>query len=99
MVRKRNVERPYRPAYCSAETLAYLLDLSRSTLDDYVRLGHIPEPLFVGSSRKWRWVDVDTFILARNGRAVDDDATSDGLLSAENDPFRRGIANAKAAQG
>ncbi len=99
MARKRDVERPYRPAYCSAETLAYLLDLSRSTLDDYVRLGHLPEPLTVGASRKWRWEDVDAFILARNGRIVGGEPDASGIPSMDDDPFRQGISNVTTSQG
>lgn len=98
MARKRDVERPYRPAYCSAETLAYLLDVSRSTLDDCVRLGHLPEPLFVGASRKWRWEDVDAYILARNGRQLGGEFDDVSLPSEDDDPYRRGIANAKTSQ-
>ena len=34
----------YPPDYVSAETLAYRLDCSRSTIDAYVRLGLLPKP-------------------------------------------------------
>jgi hypothetical protein len=39
VARKRDVERPYPPEYVSAETLAYLLDYSRSTVQGSVRPG------------------------------------------------------------
>ncbi len=35
--RKHETGRPYPPDYVSAETLAYRLDCSRSTIDAYVR--------------------------------------------------------------
>ena len=34
----------YPPDYVSAETLAYRLDCSRSTIDAYVRSGLLPKP-------------------------------------------------------
>ena len=89
MTRKRSVSRPYRPAYCSAETLCYLLDISRTTLDEWLRLGHLPEPLTVGTQRRWRFEDIDTFILARNGRG-DGDGTN--VAGSEPDQFRAGVA-------
>jgi hypothetical protein len=41
-------ERPLPPDYVSARTLAYRLDCSRSTIDDYVQ--------------RWRWSDIETWI-------------------------------------
>src|SRR5215510_4447054 len=42
MTHKSDVQRSYPPEYVSADTVAYLLDCSRSTLDDYVRRGLLP---------------------------------------------------------
>jgi predicted DNA-binding transcriptional regulator AlpA len=95
MGRKHDINRPYPPDLCSAETLAYRLDISRSTLDDYVRLGHLPGPVEVGTQRRWRWADIDSWINAHNGV---DARPENGLTSPGDDPYLRGIANAKAAQ-
>jgi excisionase family DNA binding protein len=95
MTRKRDVSRPYPPGLCSAETLANRLDISRSTLDDYVRLGHLPPAVEVGTQRRWRWSDIEAWIRARNEL---DAPAGDGPPFDGDDPFMRGIANAKAAQ-
>ena len=41
-------DRNYAPDFVSAETLAYRLDCSRSTIDTYVRLGLLPKPFMLG---------------------------------------------------
>jgi predicted DNA-binding transcriptional regulator AlpA len=94
MTRKHDVVRPYPPDLCSAETLAYRLDISRSTFDDYIRLGHLPRPLEIGTQRRWRWVDIEAWIAARNGL---DAVPIDPLNSEAGDPYIRGLANAKAS--
>ena len=64
--RKQTVERPYPPDYVSAETLAYRLDCSRSTIDTYVRDGLLPKPEMVGNLQRWDFALVVSFIKARN---------------------------------
>jgi predicted DNA-binding transcriptional regulator AlpA len=96
MARKRDITRTYRPDLCSAETLDDRLDVSRSTLDGYVRLGHLPAPIEIGTQRRWCWSDIEAWIAARNGR---DPATFEDIRSNDDDPFIKGIANANAAQG
>jgi predicted DNA-binding transcriptional regulator AlpA len=64
--RKQTVERPYPPDYVSAETLAYRLDCSRSTVDAYVRDGILPEPEMIGNLQRWDFASVVSFIKARN---------------------------------
>ena len=44
MTRKCEISRTYPPDYVSCETLAYRLDLARSTVDDWVRRGLLPKP-------------------------------------------------------
>jgi predicted DNA-binding transcriptional regulator AlpA len=51
--RKHEVERPYPPDYVSAETLGYRLDLSRSTVEAYVRSGLLPKPEMIGNLPRW----------------------------------------------
>ncbi|SFV32897.1 hypothetical protein [Hyphomicrobium facile] len=55
-MKKRNVFRPYIPEIVDADTAAYLLCISRSTYDNYVDLGFLPEADVVfGNLKRWRW--------------------------------------------
>ena len=56
----------YPPDYVSAETLAYRLDCSRSTIDAYVRLGLLPKPETIGNLQRWDFGQVKAFIKAQN---------------------------------
>ena len=64
--RKHEVGRPYPPDYVSAETLGYRLDLSRSTVESYVRAGLLPKPEMIGNLPRWDFARVVAFIKARN---------------------------------
>ncbi len=48
--------------YVSAETLAQLLDCSKTTVHGYVRRGILPRPIRIGELVRWRWVDVEKAI-------------------------------------
>ena len=48
----------YAPDFVSAETLAYRLDCSRSTIDTYVRLGLLPKPFMLGNLVRWDFAAV-----------------------------------------
>jgi predicted DNA-binding transcriptional regulator AlpA len=93
MTRKREIERPYTPALVSAETLAYLLDCSRSTVDDYVDKGYLPKPIEIGALKRWWWQDVEAFI---RGWPASNQPPANGagaaLPSKEEDPFLQGVA-------
>jgi predicted DNA-binding transcriptional regulator AlpA len=76
----------YPPDYVSAETLAYRLDCSRSTIDAYVRLGLLPKPQSIGNLQRWDFGQVKAFIKAQNAAthethrlASDEDAYLKGL--------------------
>ncbi len=76
----------YPPDYVSAETLAYRLDCSRSTIDAYVRLGLLPKPETIGNLQRWDFGQVKAFIKAQNmkakaGSAEFEDAYLKGLRS------------------
>lgn len=86
--RKNEVGRPYPPDYVSAETLAYRLDCSRSTIDSYVRAGLLPKPEMIGSLPRWDFAAVIAFIKARNDG-------SDG--SGEEDEYLKGIRRGASA--
>ncbi len=78
----------FPPDFVSAETLALRLDCSRSTIDVYVKAGHLPPPLMIGSLARWDFSEVRAFIKARNeqregvgmnGRSAAADAYSTGI--------------------
>ena len=64
--RKHDIARAYAPDYVSAETLAYRLDLSPSTVEAYVRAGLLPRPEMIGSLMRWDFTEVKAFIKSRN---------------------------------
>jgi predicted DNA-binding transcriptional regulator AlpA len=93
VTRKRDVERPYPPEYVSADTLAYLLDYSRSTVDDYVRRGLLPKALTVGTNARWHWPTVVTFIEQHNAVATNPQTAP----PSEDDVYLRGAKRAAAS--
>jgi predicted DNA-binding transcriptional regulator AlpA len=76
----------------SAETLAYRLDCSRSTVDDYVRRGLLPTPRIIGNLHRWCWSEVEVWI-ARHG-AVRDQLASHH--ADEDDPYSLGVKRVTA---
>jgi excisionase family DNA binding protein len=77
-------QRPYPPDYVSAETLAYRLDCSRSTIDQYVKAGLLPKPILLGNLVRWDFAAVKAYIEARhNGE----------LRDGEEDEFLRAVRN------
>jgi predicted DNA-binding transcriptional regulator AlpA len=96
--RKRDVKRPYHPSYLSAESLAYELDVSRSTVDDFVQRGLLPKPLTVGSVPRFRWVDVEAVILAQNDPVAADGDGDQSAPGAE-DIFLRGVRRVASQNG
>jgi len=77
--------RNYPPDYVSAETLAYRLDCSRSTIDQYVKAGLLPKPFELGNLVRWDFALVKAYIQARN---------SVELRDAEEDDFMKAVENA-----
>jgi len=74
---ERNVvlgERP--PSFVSKATLAAELDISASTVDNYVQRGLLPKPVRIGGSARWYWEDV---VAALRGRAAESDPFMEGL--------------------
>ena len=59
--------RSFPPDFVSADTLAYRLDCSRSTIDAYVRQGRLPPPYQIGSLIRWDFAVVRAFIEASLG--------------------------------
>ena len=75
--------RAYAPDLCSAQTLAYRLDCSVSTVHAYVRRKLLPEPVKLGDLMRWRWADVE--------RLTDDLANGRNSRGTEADPYLDGI--------
>jgi excisionase family DNA binding protein len=79
--------RPYPPDYVSAETLAYRLDCSRSTVDQYVKAGLLPQPFVLGNLVRWDFALVKAYIEARGNEAV---------RGGEQDEFLKAVSDATA---
>jgi len=67
-----------RPAYLSKASLATALDVSESSIDEYVRTGKIPKPVRLSAGCvRWRWDSVDAALASLpaqinpNGPVVD----------------------------
>ncbi len=69
------------PSYVSKATLAAELDVSESTVDDYVRRGILPKPIQLGGSVRWCWAQVQASLAPLSGPA------------APSDPFMAGVEN------
>ena len=91
--RKQGVERGFAPDYVSAETLAYRLDCSRSTVDDYVRRGLLPTPRIIGNLQRWRWSEIEAWIASQG---VVHDQVSSQYADDENDPYSLGVKRVTA---
>jgi len=85
--------RSYAPDYVSAETLAYRLDCSRSTIDSYVRLGLLPEPERIGTLQRWDFGQVKAFIKAQNTPTF---TRKNGSAFEEEDAFLKGLEGGPA---
>jgi predicted DNA-binding transcriptional regulator AlpA len=85
----------YPPDYVSAETLAYRLDCSRSTIDTYVRLGLLPKPQTIGNLQRWDFGQVKAFIKAQNAATQEIHRT----LSGDEDAYLKGLKGGSAKKG
>ena len=86
---------PYPPDYVSAETLAYRLDCSRSTIDAYVRLGLLPKPEAIGNLQRWDFGLVKAFIKAQNAATCE----AHGSASDEEDAYLKGLKGGSPKKG
>jgi hypothetical protein len=62
-MKKADNTRPYPPDFVSLSTLAYRLDLAERTVQDYVATGILPAPLYIGNCKRWRWVDMEAWLI------------------------------------
>ena len=85
----------YPPDYVSAETLAYRLDCSRSTIDSYVRLGLLPKPQTIGNLQRWDFGQVKAFIKVQNATAHE----TLRAASDEEDAYMKGLKGGSPKKG
>jgi hypothetical protein len=85
-MRKVDVKRPYPPEFVSARTLAYLMDISERSLEDDLKRGFLPPPIYIGNKRRWWWPDVVKYLLKYDLEADDESARDDV------DEYDRGLA-------
>ncbi len=83
------MSRAYPPDFCTAATMAYMLDLAESTFNAYVANGHIPPATPVGKKRLWNRMKVLEALDASQNQGRDGPAAED---------IRRGF-NAKSKTG
>ncbi len=75
------------PSYPSKATLAAELDVSESTVDDYVKRGILPKPIQLGGSVRWSWAQVQTSLGSMSNRGE----------APVNDPFLAGARDATSS--
>lgn len=67
------------PSYLGKARLATELDISETTVDDYVRRGLLPKPVRLGGSVRWSWLQVQALLEAHSTSGVSDDPFMAGL--------------------
>lgn len=71
MANRPALHRP--PSYPSKKTLAAELDISESTVDEWVQRGILPKPIKLGGSVRWCWADVQASLSPMAGQQSDND--------------------------
>ena len=66
------------PSFVSRTTLAAELDISVSTLDNYVQRGLLPKPIKRGAFLRWCWAEVEADLKR-------------GASDRDSDPFMSGV--------
>ena len=62
------VEAPPRIiAYVSVKLLSELLDISDTTIWEWVKRCHLPKPVKIGGAVRWKWSDVEQHIQGTSG--------------------------------
>lgn len=67
------------PSYLGKARLATELDISETSVDDYVRRGLLPKPVRLGGSVRWSWSQVQALLDAHSAGGVPDDPFMAGL--------------------
>jgi len=90
--------RGYAPDFVSAETLAYRLDCSTSTIDAYVRDGRLPRPEKIGNLVRWDFDEVRRFI-KEHGAERPKSTANNGILHQTGDPYIEALRHGPSTQG
>ncbi|WP_108482295.1 helix-turn-helix transcriptional regulator [Oceaniglobus ichthyenteri] len=64
-------EAPRVIGYVSAATLAQLLDISAGTVAEWVKQGHLPRPIKIGGSNRWKWTEIEKRFSTGSSEPVD----------------------------
>lgn len=91
MTGRKRKQRSFPPDYVSTQTLAYRLDCSRSTVDDYVRRGLLPRPISVGTLQRWRWSDIEAWIVHTSVGFSSQESAAHDADPDEEDPYSLGV--------
>lgn len=67
---------PYPPPFQDLRTLAEHTCLGESTIENWVRQGKFPGPVWKDGKRLWRWKDVERHLAQPRGEAPSSDADS-----------------------
>lgn len=62
---------PRPPSIVSKATLAAELDMSETTVHQYVKRGLLPKPIRRGGSVRWCWAEVDAALRGDGANAYD----------------------------
>lgn len=85
--RKNDAVRPYPPEYCSISTVAYRLDCSETTVEQYALRGLLPPARMIGNLKRWRWNEVESWI-------APDEQVAPTVAANDNqpiDPYEKGV--------
>jgi len=85
------------PDYMDASTLARRLDVSPGYIEQLVRRGCIPPPVKVGDARRFRWSDVDKWLLGVQHEH--DNTVSDEFSRRLSDANNRSAASRAQSNG
>lgn len=61
---------PYPPPFQDLHTLAEHLCTGESTIENWVRMGHFPQPRKIGGKRLWVWKEVERFVAATDSPPI-----------------------------
>ena len=81
-------ERLRPPSYVCRQTLAAELQISESTVDEFVRRGVLPRPAKLSNGCvRWRWTDVDAALASLASGT--EDAAADQFIAGARDAAKK----------
>jgi hypothetical protein len=74
---------PYPPPFQDIAVLAEHLCVCESTIENWVRVGHLPSPWKIGGKRLWKWKDVERHLASQaDGSTITPDEQADRIRNA-----------------